>query len=124
MSQRRLLASLQAPILKDKKVVKWINVDQLALNVTPADSAHPFESPPAGTQMSLEVSQAYGQAHAHQVSQTYGPSTCQTEVLFMKPCYHNSSTKTCKTGLDPDRNEIQMVEDTGRTLGIGTFSLP
>ncbi|GKB39559.1 retrovirus-related pol polyprotein from transposon TNT 1-94 [Tanacetum coccineum] len=29
MSQRRLLASLQAPFLKDKKVVKWINVDQL-----------------------------------------------------------------------------------------------
>ncbi|GJS09617.1 hypothetical protein Tco_0366413 [Tanacetum coccineum] len=113
MSQRRLLASLQAPFLKEKKgvrfsalylqqkrnllvldhshqqvsyffharsVVKWINVDQLlfwntlthdvktgvysfqvnehwltlsadllrkALNVTPADSAHPFESPPA-----------------------------------------------------------------------------
>ncbi|GKA87217.1 hypothetical protein Tco_0808928 [Tanacetum coccineum] len=121
MSQRHLLASLQAPFLKEKKgvrfsalylqqkrnllvldhshqqvsyffharsVVKWINVDQLrcekeemnrsfiarsgyrleretfschscrltlsadllrkALNVTPADSAHPFESPPAG----------------------------------------------------------------------------
>ncbi|GKC75253.1 hypothetical protein Tco_1126027 [Tanacetum coccineum] len=81
MSQRRMLASLQAPFLKDKKgvrfsalylqqkrnllvldhshqqvayffharsVVKWINVDQLALNVTLADSAHPFESPPAG----------------------------------------------------------------------------
>ncbi|GJU73152.1 hypothetical protein Tco_1264557 [Tanacetum coccineum] len=110
--QRRLLASLQAPFLKEKKgvrfsalylqkkrnlfvldhshqqvsyfvharsVVMWINVDQLigkgkpsldlrrfysfqvnehwltlsadllqkALNVTPADSAHPFESPPA-----------------------------------------------------------------------------
>ncbi|GKA40381.1 hypothetical protein Tco_0732974 [Tanacetum coccineum] len=29
MSQRRLLASLQAPFLKEKKVVKWINVDQL-----------------------------------------------------------------------------------------------
>ncbi|GKA99885.1 hypothetical protein Tco_0827879 [Tanacetum coccineum] len=29
MSQRRLLASLQALFLKDKKVVKWINVDQL-----------------------------------------------------------------------------------------------
>ncbi|GKF19926.1 hypothetical protein Tco_0068564, partial [Tanacetum coccineum] len=29
MSQRRLLASLQDPFLKDKKVVKWINVDQL-----------------------------------------------------------------------------------------------
>ncbi|GJW22680.1 hypothetical protein Tco_0033302 [Tanacetum coccineum] len=109
MSQRRLLASLQAPFLIEKKgvrfsalylqqkinllvldhshqqvsyffharsVVKWINVDQLVfkftrskmaityaifegensesnilrkvLNVTPADSAHPFESPPAG----------------------------------------------------------------------------
>ncbi|GKC92868.1 hypothetical protein Tco_1158310 [Tanacetum coccineum] len=39
-----------------------------ALNVTPADSAHPFESPPAGTQMSLEVSQAYGQAHVNRVA--------------------------------------------------------
>ncbi|GJS41964.1 hypothetical protein Tco_0567007 [Tanacetum coccineum] len=29
MSQRRLLASLQAPFLKEKKVVKWINIDQL-----------------------------------------------------------------------------------------------
>ncbi|GKC34176.1 hypothetical protein Tco_1046560 [Tanacetum coccineum] len=29
MSQRRLLASLQASFLKDKKVVKWINIDQL-----------------------------------------------------------------------------------------------
>ncbi|GJX31169.1 reverse transcriptase [Tanacetum coccineum] len=50
MSRRRLLASLQAPFLKEKKGVKWINVDQLALNVTPADSAHPFKSPPAASQ--------------------------------------------------------------------------
>ncbi|GKD49454.1 hypothetical protein Tco_1278430 [Tanacetum coccineum] len=33
MSRRRLLASLQAPFFKEKKVVKWINVDQLSLNV-------------------------------------------------------------------------------------------
>ncbi|GKE55633.1 hypothetical protein Tco_1494818 [Tanacetum coccineum] len=96
MSQRRLLASLQAPILKDKKGVRfsalylqqkeksyywkgkpsfgstentltrdaktrvysfqvdehWLTLSadllRKALNVTPADSAHPFESPPAG----------------------------------------------------------------------------
>ncbi|GJT00753.1 retrovirus-related pol polyprotein from transposon TNT 1-94 [Tanacetum coccineum] len=34
-------------LIQQVSVVKWINVDQLALNVTPADSAHPFESPPA-----------------------------------------------------------------------------
>ncbi|GJS82132.1 copia protein [Tanacetum coccineum] len=35
MSQRRLLASLQDPFLKDKKVVKWINVDQLTTRKLP-----------------------------------------------------------------------------------------
>ncbi|GJU99441.1 hypothetical protein Tco_1328712 [Tanacetum coccineum] len=39
-----------------------------ALNTTPAALAHPFESPPASTQMSLEVSQAYGQAHVNRVA--------------------------------------------------------
>ncbi|GJT85090.1 hypothetical protein Tco_1066807 [Tanacetum coccineum] len=52
-----------------------LSVDLLrkALDVTPADSAHPFESPPAGTQMRLEVSQA---SVKQQLSEWLSRETC------------------------------------------------
>ncbi|GJV44758.1 hypothetical protein Tco_1429294 [Tanacetum coccineum] len=54
---------------QDEQTTKFSPTNQeIQSQVTHQDSAHPFESPLAGTQMSLEVSQAYGQAHVNRVA--------------------------------------------------------
>ncbi|GJW41091.1 hypothetical protein Tco_0066936 [Tanacetum coccineum] len=56
MSQRRLLASLQAPFLKEKKVVKWINVDQLLFWNTLTHDANIVPKPDLALELGKSIS--------------------------------------------------------------------
>ncbi|GJZ68285.1 hypothetical protein Tco_0631525 [Tanacetum coccineum] len=95
-----------------------------ALNVTPADSAHPFESPPAGTQMSLEVSQAYGQAHVNRVAipsqdETTGPSVHPEDATSTKMVCETLSHADAESGGNSEK--INSETDT-EILNVGSNS--
>ncbi|GJU68030.1 hypothetical protein Tco_1254289 [Tanacetum coccineum] len=103
-----------------------LSVDLLrkALNVTPADSAHPFESPPAGTQMSLEVSQAYGQAHVNRVAipsqdETTGPSVHPEDATSTKMVRETLSHEDAEFGGNLEK--INSETDT-KILNVGSNS--
>ncbi|GJW27488.1 hypothetical protein Tco_0044363 [Tanacetum coccineum] len=127
MSQRRLLASLQAPFLKEKKVVKWINVDQLirkgnllldlqklqknpifpsddifkALNVTPpADSLHPFRVTSSCIQMNTTVPSVHPE-DATSTKKDCNPFSFEGKIVVIQTAVPEQRTEGSNPGTNP-----------------------